>query len=313
MRAQAEKTYEKEIRGAYEQSEIHASGTGNPNKPRVPEHEIPTAVLETIKSVLGTNDRIPEEADLFSYGVDSVACMAIRAKLQSRIIDPGAPALPLNMVYDCGNIKRHLLDLRTGRQTESEDEIQLMNDLVTQYGKVVEEAGALKQPDGIVGEKPSRENKHPREHIVRKPLKTLKSNSILLRSFTSSSLSHLARYITDHYTQLLTGATGALGAHILHLLRSNPTISHITCLVRATSPFAAHERVSKSLIARGKPGLAPHSDSKPILTQENKASSSTPEVNCIPTTLSHPYLGLDPSTYVHLANTTTLIIHAAWA
>ncbi|KAL8671917.1 MAG: hypothetical protein Q9224_007602, partial [Gallowayella concinna] len=112
---------------------------------------------------------------------------------------------------------------------------------------------------------------------------------------------------------LLTGATGALGAHILHCLRSSPTVSYITCLVRAASPFAAHERVSKSLIARGKPGLAPYSDSKPILTQKNTASSSTPEVNCIPTTLSHPYLGLDPSTYIHLANTTTLIIHAAWA
>ncbi|KAL8677847.1 MAG: hypothetical protein Q9186_005759 [Xanthomendoza sp. 1 TL-2023] len=282
MRAQAEKAYEKEIRSAYEQSEIHTSGIDS-NNSRVPQHEIPTAVLDVIKSVLGKNDPIPEDADLFSYGVDSVACMAIRAKLQSRIIDPEAPALPLNVVYDCGNIKRlsrHLLDLRTGRQTESEDEIQLMNDLVTQYGKVVEEAGALNKPDWFVGgesTQQSQENKPPGERI------------------------------------LLTGATGALGAHILHILRSSPTVSHITCLVRATSPFGAHERVSKSLIVRGKPGLPPYSDSKPISSQKNKASSSTSEVNCIPTILSHRYLGLDPSTYVHLASTTTLIIHAAWA
>ncbi|KAL8814210.1 MAG: hypothetical protein Q9223_006548, partial [Gallowayella weberi] len=282
LRAQAEKTYEKEIRSAYEQSEIQASTTEKPESPKVPEHEIPTTVLETIKTVLGTNDSIPEEADLFCYGVDSVACMAIRAKLQSRILDSKAPALPLNVVYDCGNIKRlsrYLLDLRTGRQTNSEDEIQLMKDLVTQYGKVVEEVEALKKPNGIVEEKPieqNRETEQPREHV------------------------------------LLTGATGALGAHILHLLRSSPTVSHITCLVRAASPFAAHERVSKSLLARGKPGLPPRSGSNPGSSQD-KACFPTPEIRCIPTTLSHPHLALDPSTYTHLAHTTTLIIHAAWA
>ncbi|KAL8805671.1 MAG: hypothetical protein Q9182_001815 [Xanthomendoza sp. 2 TL-2023] len=282
LRAQAEKTYEREIRGAYEQNEIQASGIEKPDGLKVPEHEIPKTILETIKTVLGTNDSIPEEADLFSYGVDSVACMAIRAKLQSRILDSKAPALPLNVVYDCGNIKRlsrHLLDLRTGRQTESEDEIQLMKDLVTRYSRVVEQVEVLNKPNGVVEEKPieqSRETEPQRDHV------------------------------------LLTGATGALGAHILHLLRSNPTVSDITCLVRAASPFAAHERVSKSLIARGKPGLPPYSASNPQSSQD-KACSSAPEIKCIPTTLSHPDLGLDPSTYTHLARTTTLVIHAAWA
>ncbi|KAL8669730.1 MAG: hypothetical protein Q9224_007721 [Gallowayella concinna] len=171
MRAQAERTYEKEIRGTYEQSEIHTSGTGNTNSPRVPEHEITTAILDIIKSVLGTNDHIPEDADLFSYGVDSVACMAIRAKLQSVLQNP---KVRQRLLTTKGRLSRHLLDLRTGRQTESEDEIQLMSDLVMQYGKVVEEEGAPYRPDGFVGEEPtqqSQEDKHPEEHIVNKPLK----------------------------------------------------------------------------------------------------------------------------------------------
>ncbi|KAL8728930.1 MAG: hypothetical protein Q9181_005172, partial [Wetmoreana brouardii] len=138
MRAQAEKRYEKEIREAYGQQDEQVNGVQRGANEAVPDHEVPIIVLEIIKEVTGSTDRIPEDADLFSYGVDSVACMAIRAKLQSRILDQEAPTLPLNVVYDCGNIKRlskYLVDLRKGRVTESEDEIQLMKDLVAQYSK----------------------------------------------------------------------------------------------------------------------------------------------------------------------------------
>ncbi|KAL8913687.1 MAG: hypothetical protein Q9171_001537 [Xanthocarpia ochracea] len=80
IRPQAEKTYEKQIQGAYDQRIAEGDDAGSNS---IPEHEIPTAVLDIIKKILGTSDRIPDAADLFSYGVDSVACMAIRAKLQS--------------------------------------------------------------------------------------------------------------------------------------------------------------------------------------------------------------------------------------
>ena len=83
LRAQAEKAYKKQIQAAYEQVE-EASTTGDRASMKlVPDHEVPTAVLDIIKSVVGISDRIPEDADLFSFGVDSVACMAIRAKLRS--------------------------------------------------------------------------------------------------------------------------------------------------------------------------------------------------------------------------------------
>lgn len=60
--------------------------------------------------------------------------------------------------------------------------------------------------------------------------------------------------------QLLTGATGSLGAHILHILQKSPKVSKIVCLVRASSHQEAHYRVSRSLIARKKPSLAPDDD-----------------------------------------------------
>ncbi|KAL8728043.1 MAG: hypothetical protein Q9166_005643 [cf. Caloplaca sp. 2 TL-2023] len=275
LRAQAEKRYEREIQGAYDPSE--ADIDGNESQPRevVPDHEIPTAILEIVKTVLGTNDQIPEDADLFSYGVDSVACMAIRAKLQ---------------------LWKFLIDIRKGRKIDAEDEIQLMKDVVTQYSDFSKPPQAAGSFGGSIdnAEKLQRQN-------------------------TENHIEHV----------LLTGATGALGAHILHLLRSSPTISRITCLVRAASPLAAHERVLKSLLARGRPGLppfvpTPHSSSpsspvsatKPppsTSSSRNDSATITPEIVCLPTTLSNPTLGLESSTYSTLATTTTLIIHAAWA
>lgn len=80
LRSQAEKSFEKEIQGAYDKSTAYDEDS---EKITIPDDEVPTAVLDIIKSILGTTDRIPSDADLFSFGVDSVACMAIRAKLQS--------------------------------------------------------------------------------------------------------------------------------------------------------------------------------------------------------------------------------------
>ncbi|KAL9578897.1 MAG: hypothetical protein Q9212_005424, partial [Teloschistes hypoglaucus] len=291
LRGQAEKKYEKNIQGAYEHRDDSANGNHGRGGDVVPDHEVPTTVLEIIKDVTGISDPIPEEADLFSFGVDSVACMAIRARLQSRIVDAEAPALPLNVVYDCGNIKRlsrYLIDVRKGKVTESEDEIQLMRDLVEQYSKF--SCPSMNLPEANVN--------------IENPISTNEALS------SEDEGEHV----------ILTGATGSLGAHILHLLRFSPSIlpshkiSSITCLVRAASSLAAHERVSKSLIARAKPGLPPFDSSSSSENITNGDSSrSGPRVDCVPCTLSSPTLGLEPTTYLHLARKTTLIIHAAWA
>ena len=106
LRGQAEARYEKEISQAYDTSD--SSTNGNSTGPMVPvdDQDIPIHVLKIVRSVLNTNDRIPEDADLFAYGVDSVACMRIRATLQNDIIGSDKAALPLNIVYDCSTIKR---------------------------------------------------------------------------------------------------------------------------------------------------------------------------------------------------------------
>ena len=259
MRGQAEKRYAPEIARAYDSGpKISTNGVLSSTEPKVADDEIPTIVLHVIQQVLDTSSPIPEEADLFSFGVDSVHCMQIRALLQGKTLPSSADQLPLNVVYDCGTIKnlsRYLVNLRKGQKMETEDEIQLMRDLIREYSSFNDLTPPVSAPSN--------------------PPDITNSSEVVI----------------------LTGATGALGAHILSLLRSSPHVSEIHCLIRAASPTAANERISKSLLARNKAPL----------------SSTNSKIKCHPCKLSELELGLPPSIYRDLATRTTLVIHAAWA
>lgn len=101
MRRPAEERFSSVIEKAYQGDDNLTDGDYKDSQK--PDDKIPVAVLGIIRSVLGSDDTIPENADLFARGVDSVACMQIRAKLQ-RLLSFSAPVLPLNVVYDCGSI-----------------------------------------------------------------------------------------------------------------------------------------------------------------------------------------------------------------
>ncbi|KAI1767333.1 acetyl-CoA synthetase-like protein [Hypoxylon sp. FL1150] len=96
---------------------------------------------------------------------------------------------------------------------------------------------------------------------------------------------------------ILTGATGALGAHILDQLLADPQVAQVSCLVRGVDVLA---RIDESMRARGL-----------------KTISSDPEragkVKALRTNnLGAPNLGLSPEAFAQLQESTTLIIHAAW-
>lgn len=99
---------------------------------------------------------------------------------------------------------------------------------------------------------------------------------------------------------LLTGATGALGTHLLHVLRSRPEVERIYCLLRASDPLVAYQRVDKALKSKAKEGL------QPVGTVDKK-------VVCIPCNLAQPGLGMDKSILNVVSSTIDTIIHAAWA
>lgn len=265
MRGQAEKKYATEINLAYDGRSV-AFTNGNEKageNATVPDEDVPVNVLHIIQGVTNTQCAVPEEADLFSFGVDSVACMQIRALLQSKLLPHTATHLPLNVVYDCGTIKqltKYLIDVRNGQTVEKVDEAHLMRDLVKEYSVSNYMAFELT-------------NVHGRSDI---------------------------RGTIAGETVILTGATGALGAHILALLCDTPRVSQIHCLVRATTESFAQERLLKSLRARKKEAWRPE---RPIWLK----------IRCHPCKLSDPLLGLPKELYQGLADRTTLVIHAAWA
>ena len=123
---------------------------------------------------------------------------------------------------------------------------------------------------------------------------------------------NLMRSLVDHYSLfpltnelnsphqaivVLTGATGALGTHVLAGLLDSSQVSIVHCLVRAASQTAAEQRVVKALRARKKLGL----------------NNGSPRVRCHPYKLSESMLGLEEDLYNTLALHATVVIHAAWA
>ena len=144
MRGKAEERYALEIARAYKSgSDVSANGVLSSTETKVTDDEMPPVVLQVIQHVLDTSSPIPEEDDLFSFGVDSVHCMQIRALLQKKILPSSAALLPLNVVYDCGTIKKlskYLISIRKGQKMEAGDETQLMRDLVQEYSSFINES-----------------------------------------------------------------------------------------------------------------------------------------------------------------------------
>lgn len=122
--------------------------------------------------------------------------------------------------------------------------------------------------------------------------------------------------LTDIFLQLLTGATGSLGAHILNRLIHLPHIRHVYCLIRASSPENAQERVFNSLVTRD---LTPHhgpSHNQIISSLLNQGLSPyhhTAKFTALPADLSLPDLGLGEDIHSALRETVTSVIHSAWA
>ncbi|KAI0199645.1 acetyl-CoA synthetase-like protein [Astrocystis sublimbata] len=96
---------------------------------------------------------------------------------------------------------------------------------------------------------------------------------------------------------VLTGATGALGAHVLSQLLDDPKVARVYSLVRGDN---ALERLSRSLEERGLTlsGENPERASKLVALSTNNFGAAN--------------LGLLPEEYATLQSSTTKIIHAAW-
>jgi thioester reductase-like protein len=252
IRRVAEARFEEIINRAYDEQDSNESVY-------ISDDELPQHLKDLIQSVTSQSAELTDEMDLFSYGVDSIACMQLRTRLRSLIPNCDKP-LPMSVIEDCGSIKRltdYVLRRRHGDTGAiEEDEEQLMKDLVEQYGSF---DGRASQPTANGQREDSKEN-----DVV-----------------------------------VLTGATGALGAHILDLLQKTETTKKVYCLVRGADELAAKERVSKALEQRG-------------LTSLLTPDRPNEEVEVIPAQLSDARLGLSDELYNRIAHEVTCIVHVAW-
>ncbi|KAJ5629105.1 acetyl-CoA synthetase-like protein [Penicillium lividum] len=109
---------------------------------------------------------------------------------------------------------------------------------------------------------------------------------------------HPHEYDGEHV--VLTGATGSLGAHIAAQLARSDNIRTVYCLVRASSAFSARQRVAQSLHERAVSfDLSPAAMRKLVPLPADLANSTR--------------FGLDETTYDQLLNSTTAVMHCAWA
>lgn len=251
IRRAADSRYEEIMNGAYDSQE--SDGTAE-----IADEDLSKYLTNLIQSMTSQSDELTEDMDLFSYGVDSIACMQLRTRLRG-LIPNYQQNLPMSVIEDCGTIRRlteYVLRKRHGESdTGGEDEEQLMLDLVKHYG-VFDESPASSQANNHDGKKKG-------EVVV------------------------------------LTGATGALGAHILDLLQKSTAVHVVYCLVRGADEHAAAERVSKALQQRG-------------LVDLSRLDINSNKVKVVQAQLSDAQLGLTDELYNLLAGEATSIIHVAW-
>ena len=96
--------------------------------------------------------------------------------------------------------------------------------------------------------------------------------------------------------QLLTGATGSLGSHILSQLIKLPSVSKIYCLIRsASAPQTAIERLNEAYHGRHSTPIVSSADVHPLFSDISKLD-----------------LGLPPPILERVQAETTHIIHCAW-
>lgn len=225
----------------------------------ISDEEVPEAVAGIVRGVLADKVTMSEDTEFFALGVDSLAAMRIRHKLR-QLLPESTSRLPISIVEDTGSIKK-----------------------LGEYIISLRHGGV--DPEGCAKKK--------YQHDYMRQLVEEYSK------FTKPSSFGSAVENGQGETVVLTGATGALGAHVLHQLQRNPRVARIFCLVRGVDEHAAYERVDKALQHRQMPKL--------------EVPNAGVEVVVIQAVLREQDLGLSETMYNQIAREATVIMHLAWS
>ncbi|KAL1584856.1 hypothetical protein WHR41_06585 [Cladosporium halotolerans] len=271
LRGAAEKRFSTEIEHAYDDADDDGE-TSN-----IPDAALPSKIKSIVTTIAPRKAELTDTTDLFSYGIDSVAGMQIRGRLRA-LLPPSNRDLPITVVEDYQTVTGladYILKRRHGQavgqgQADADDELALMKSLVESYGNFPASASE--------------------ETTTTTPTSTTGKANV------NGDVEDDGRD-----TIVLTGATGALGAHVLDQYRSLARVRRVYCLVRGASAQAARSRVAKALAARKLRAL------------DNEDDGQGGKVIVLPAQLADPRLGLDDETYRRVAAEATGIVHVAWA
>ncbi|KAI1298678.1 hypothetical protein F5Y03DRAFT_409122 [Xylaria venustula] len=131
LRRQAESRYAKLI------NQVYATPRAVSTKIDVLDDELVQYICEIFRDVLGR--RVNPEEDIYSQGVDSIACIRITKQIQATLNPSLADVLPQNLLYNNGTIialANTLRQIRQGRSLsghDDEEQYELMRRLVKQY------------------------------------------------------------------------------------------------------------------------------------------------------------------------------------
>ncbi|EMC91304.1 hypothetical protein BAUCODRAFT_152577 [Baudoinia panamericana UAMH 10762] len=238
----------------------YSQAEGTEDAANVPDESLPDFIRETVSAVVAKPGKLTDTTDLFSYGVDSVAGMRIRTKLR-RLLPADSAPLPINVVEDCGSIDKLAQYVRRKRHGETHCNGDAKED----------------------------------EHAYMREL--VETYSRFVESIEATSGSNGQSSGGD--VVVLTGATGALGAHVLNQYRKKPEVRKVYCLVRGSDEHAAFERVNKALTQRKLPAL--------------DGAKQECKVQIVQASLGENRLGLSDETYQSIAKEATVIMHVAWS
>ncbi|VDB85408.1 unnamed protein product [Peniophora sp. CBMAI 1063] len=242
--------------------------------PHPPSSWTPESTLEFVQAVveMAMEQTVPEGADLFALGCDSLAATTIRNNVVRALrtsttasttgLDVARKA-PQTLVYQNPSIRAlsdFIYALVTGRDLEPDTETirqqkaQAMEAMVAKYSN---DFVPLQVPAGA-GPLPERE------------------------------------------TVLVTGTTGRLGCHLLYQLLQDPKVGHIYALNRATGRGSSPE----ALLGRMRGAFESWELDSGLL--------ESGKITLLASDYAADRLGLDADTYAEIQGQLTTIIHNAW-
>jgi hypothetical protein len=221
---------------------------------------------------MGAGISLEEHSDFFAFGMDSLQALQLRKVILKSFPIKGN-ALGMNIAFDFPTINaltEELLLLQKGESSHATPIEEQMQAVIEKYGTF---------PAHV-----------PREN---------NSNGRYLVSLSRASSCDMLALGMANTFQVVTGATGSLGAHVIAQLAVLPDVKLVHCFVRAKSLASARSRIVDSLRERQIYHQLPLSARQKIVP--------------LPSNLSKADLGLGWETYDNIARNLTDVIHCAWS